>query len=95
MGPLLDYPVYQCLRDPASWVRLLTGGVNFGKLMGGIAKIAQTRSPALSALESMVFAKLAEAPNAVIILASGDATALAFADAAARDHRHASGASRG
>ncbi len=72
------------MRDPASWVRLLTGGVNFGKLMGGIAKIAQTRSPALSALESMVFAKLAETPNAVIILASGDATALAFADAAAR-----------
>ncbi len=72
------------MRDPASWVRLLTGGVNFGKLVGGIAKIAQTRSPALSALESMVFATLAQTPNAVIILASGDATAIAFADAAAR-----------
>lgn len=72
------------LRDPASWVRLLTGGVNFGKLIGGIAKIAQNQSPELSPLESMVFAELAQTPNAVIILASGDATALAFADAAAR-----------
>lgn len=74
----------QRLRDPESWVRLLTGGVNFGKLLSGIAKMSQSRSEGAATLERRVFAQLSAQPDAMVILASGDATAIAFADAAAR-----------
>lgn len=72
------------LRDPASWVRLMTGRVSFGKLVSGLSKISQNQSKELSALERSVFGALADHPDVSIILASGDATAIAFADAAAR-----------
>lgn len=74
----------QRLRDPASWVRLMTGRVNFEKLISGLSKVSQNQSEQLSALERSVFGALAGHPDVSIILASGDATAIAFADAAAR-----------
>lgn len=74
----------QRLRDPASWVRLMTGQVDFGKLLRGLSKVSQNQSKELSALERSVFGALADHRDVSIILASGDATAIAFADAAAR-----------
>ncbi len=74
----------QRLRDPASWARLLTGRIDFGKAISGMAKIAQNQSQPAGPLEAAVFAKLAAHPDAVVVLASGDATAIAFADAATR-----------
>lgn len=74
----------QRLRDPASWVRLMTGQVDFGKLISGLSKVSQKQSRELSALERSVFGALADHRDVSIILASGDATAIAYADAAAR-----------
>ncbi|MBX9730842.1 MAG: hydrolase 1, exosortase A system-associated [Sphingomonas sp.] len=71
------------LRDPASWRRMITGQVNISKLISGLAKVASTQSK-LSSLERAVFEALAAHRNARLILASGDATAIAFADAARR-----------
>ncbi|OYY66216.1 hydrolase 1, exosortase A system-associated [Sphingomonas sp. 28-62-11] len=78
----------QRLRDPASWVRLMTGRVNFGKLVSGLSKVSQNQSKELSAMERSVFGALADRPDVSIILASGDATAIAFADASARAGYH-------
>ncbi len=72
------------LRDPASWARLLTGQVDFGKLVSGLNKITQSRSQMLSELEQAVFDAINRHPDVKIILAAGDATAIGFADAAAR-----------
>lgn len=74
----------QRLRDPASWIRLITGRVDLGKLISGLSKVSQNQSKELSGLERSVFSALADHPDVSIILASGDATAIAFADAAAR-----------
>lgn len=72
------------LRDPASWARLLTGRIDFGKLISGLNKITQNRSQILSGLEQAVFDAINRHPDVKIILAAGDATAIGFADAAAR-----------
>ncbi|OQW73821.1 MAG: hydrolase 1, exosortase A system-associated [Proteobacteria bacterium ST_bin13] len=71
------------LRDPASWRRMVTGQVNIGKLISGVAKVATTKSQH-SALERAVFEALAAHRDARVMLASGDTTAIAFADAARR-----------
>lgn len=71
------------LRDPAAWAKMFTGQVNIGNIVSGLTKIALTRAE-LSPLEARVFPALAAHPDAKIILAAGDATAIAFADAARR-----------
>lgn len=71
------------LRDPAAWAKMLTGRVNIGNLVSGLAKISRTTTE-LSPLETAVFSALASHPDARVILAAGDATAIAFADAARR-----------
>ena len=71
------------LRDPASWRRLVRGDVSLGKLIGGLGSLAKAPR-ALSTLESAIFAALTRHDDVHILLAEGDATAQAFADAARR-----------
>ncbi|MBX9796325.1 hydrolase 1, exosortase A system-associated [Sphingomonas sp.] len=72
------------LTDPKAWARLLSGQIRFGKLFSGLRRISQKTPEELSQLEAAVFAALAAHPDARVLLASGDATAIAFADAARR-----------
>lgn len=72
------------LRDPASWARLLSGKIDIGKLASGLMKVSKRATDTVSPLERSVFAALATRPDAHIILATGDATAIAFVDAARR-----------
>ena len=77
----------QRLRDPAEWRRLLTGGVDLGKLAGGLAKLGRRTAP--DPLADRVLAGIdAWGDAARIVLAEGDATAIAFAEAA-RDRDYA------
>ncbi|OQW39709.1 MAG: alpha/beta hydrolase [Proteobacteria bacterium SG_bin5] len=71
------------LRDPAQWWRLARGEVNFTRLWKGLRKISASRSQ-LGWLEAALFAALAAHRSARVLLAEGDATAKAFADAARR-----------
>lgn len=72
------------LRDPREWLRLLRGGVNFRKLAGGLAKVAQTPSEPSGLAERLAAALSGWADRATILLAEGDATAIAYRDAAMR-----------
>lgn len=74
----------QRLRDPRQWLRLFTGKVNVFKLSSGLRKIARKQPEPADTLAARLFATLAEWPAPRIILAAGDATAVAFADAAGR-----------
>ena len=68
------------LLDPAAWWRLATGRVNLGKLAGGLRRVA---IPEPRALADRVVAAIAGWGDAArVLLAEGDATAIAFADAA-------------
>ncbi|MFM9827404.1 MAG: hydrolase 1, exosortase A system-associated [Sphingomonas sp.] len=69
-------------RDPGAWRALIRGEINIGKLISGLRKIAASRHEAVSDLEERVFTALAAHPDAHIVLAKGDATAISFADAA-------------
>ncbi len=67
------------LRDPAAWRRLLTGGGSPGKLARGLMRIAAPAPPP----QSDVIEAIAHWGDAAsIILATGDATAIAYANAA-------------
>ncbi len=66
------------LRDPKAWVRLLTGGVNIKKLASGIWRITQRAGPS-SLSERVITGILAFNRPIAILLASRDATAMAFA----------------
>lgn len=69
------------LRDPATWLRLLRGGVDLRKLAGGIGKLARTpRADPLAAQVLDAIERWGDA--ATVLLAEGDATAIAFRDAA-------------
>ncbi len=72
------------LRDPDAWRALLRGRINIGKLVGGLRKLAARPQQDTAPLEARLFAALAAHADARIILAAGDATAIAFADAARR-----------
>lgn len=65
------------LRDPAAWWRLLRGGVSLGKLVHGLARIG--RRGTSGDLAARVLDAIGDA---TIVLARGDNTAIAFADAA-------------
>ncbi len=67
------------LRDPAIWRRALRGGVNLSKLLRGLKRISKAQPEALA---TRVLTALASwHTNAAVILARGDATAIAFAAA--------------
>lgn len=74
----------QRLRDPRAWQALLTGAIDFRRFVIGLRKIARTRSKPDAVAEKIVSAIRAWNGSASIVLAQGDATAIAFADAARR-----------
>jgi exosortase A-associated hydrolase 1 len=70
------------LRDPREWLRLLRGGVNIAKLVKGLRKASQKAPEIPAGLPARLAAALATAEAPVtILLAKGDNTAVAFADA--------------
>lgn len=72
----------QRLGDPRTLVRLVRGSVSLRKLSSGLTKILSRKSEDDSALTDRFVAALNDSANPVaIILASRDATALAFMDA--------------
>ncbi|RZF66561.1 hydrolase 1, exosortase A system-associated [Sphingomonas populi] len=70
------------LKSPREWLRLASGGVNLRSLVGGLRKASQTRSPGEDSLAARLIAALdGWGVRATILLAAGDATAIAFRDA--------------
>ncbi len=67
------------LRDPAAWAALLTGKVNIAAVARGLGRIAAPAKPA-SLAAAMADAMVATPLPTHILLASGDNTAIAFAD---------------
>jgi exosortase A-associated hydrolase 1 len=75
----------QRLFDPASWVRLLRGGIDLGKAVRGLRKAG---SRDRGDLATRVLAGVAAwGDDAQVVLARGDATAIAYRDAASPDAR--------
>ncbi|MES3152662.1 hydrolase 1, exosortase A system-associated [Sphingomonas faeni] len=73
------------LRDPATWQRALKGGISFRNFIRGLKKLSRTATEAESSLAARVLTALADwKTDAAIVLASGDATAIAFASAAGK-----------
>jgi len=71
------------LRDPRAWGRIMTRGLSVGKLVRGLRRIvAPVREESLAARTLAAIADWGDA--ATIVLASGDATAITYADAARR-----------
>ncbi|RIA45590.1 exosortase A-associated hydrolase 1 [Hephaestia caeni] len=68
------------LRDPQTWLRAARGGISIGKFISGLKKISNNSPKDANGLADRMFAVLP--PTATVILAKGDATAIAFADAA-------------
>jgi len=69
------------LRDPEAWKALLTGKVDMGKLAKGLGRLAAAKPAAPDSLaDKTVRAIEASAIPTTILLATGDATAIAFAD---------------
>lgn len=67
------------LGDPREWLRLARGGVDLRKLLGGLAKIMQTRPAVADSLTQRLSAALsASRLEATILLAARDNTAIAF-----------------
>lgn len=68
------------LRQPSQWWRLLRGGVDLRKLLMGLAKLIRARPQPLARRVIRAIARWDR--RATIVLAEGDATAIAFAAAA-------------
>ncbi len=66
------------LLSPSAWARLLTGRVDFRRLARGVA--ATTRGTSLSPLAGRFAAGLAHGTPTELLLATGDNTAITFAD---------------
>lgn len=69
------------LRDPREWLRLLRGGVNIRKVLGGLAKVARSGEENHALLDRMALALGESGVTTTILLATRDNTALGFADA--------------
>ena len=67
----------QRLTSPAAWRRLLTGGIDIGKAIRGLRKAAANPPQPLAARIVQAIATWGD--DARVILATGDATALAYA----------------
>ena len=72
------------LRDPRSWLRAVTGGVDIRKLGRGLRKLVAKRSEPDILAQRVIEAIRGWDGDARIVLAKGDATAIAFADVARR-----------
>ena len=70
------------LKQPSEWRRLLTGGVDLGKLARGLAQVARTPAAPAGLAVRVVAAIAAWGDRATVVLAEGDATAIAYAAAA-------------
>ena len=71
----------QRLRDPQAWKALLTGKVDMRKLAKGLGRLAAAKPAAPDSLaDKTVRALEASTIPTTIVLATGDATAIAFAD---------------
>ena len=69
------------IRDPEAWKALLTGKIDMGKLAKGLGRLAARRPPQPDSLaDKTVRALEASSIPTTILLATGDATAIAFAD---------------
>jgi exosortase A-associated hydrolase 1 len=69
------------LKDPATYLRLLRGGVDGRKLFRGLRRISERRSQDEDALAVRLATALSGGTPATIVLAAKDATAIAYADA--------------
>jgi pimeloyl-ACP methyl ester carboxylesterase len=68
------------LKDPATYLRLLRGGVDLRKLMRGLVRLSAARHEPPPALVAHLQSILLRADRPIrVILAKGDATALEFA----------------
>jgi exosortase A-associated hydrolase 1 len=72
----------QQLRDPAEWRRLFSGGIDIGKAITGLMKIARTSSQPSTLATRVTDAIKGWGSDATVLLARDDNTARAFADAA-------------
>ena len=68
------------LKNPREVMRLLTGGVNLGKLARGLAQAARPRNTTSNLAEAMARGLASFDGQVRIVLASADRTAQAFAD---------------
>jgi hypothetical protein len=69
------------LKDPATYLRLIRGGVDLRKLIRGLSRISEKPSEDDSGLAARLGKALVEIDKPVhIVLAKGDATAIAFTD---------------
>ncbi|WP_267386200.1 hydrolase 1, exosortase A system-associated [Sphingomonas sp. GC_Shp_3] len=67
------------LRTPKEWLRLATGGVSLGKVAKGLRKVARAPAPEEGALAARLIAALhGWGARSAILLARGDATAIAY-----------------
>lgn len=69
------------LRDPKTWLRLVRGGVDIGKLFKGLSIISNNRSEDGGIAARMAEALAASGTPVTILLATRDNTAIAFRDA--------------
>lgn len=72
------------LRDPGEWLRLARGGVNLNKLIIGLKRVSAAPTQAGPLAVELADALRRWRDRATVLLASGDATAIAYADAMAR-----------
>jgi pimeloyl-ACP methyl ester carboxylesterase len=72
------------LRDPREWWRLAQGGVSIGKLIRGLRRISSTVNEDFAVAGPATRSIAAWGNDATVVLAKGDATALAYVDAARR-----------
>jgi len=71
----------QRLRDPEAWRALLSGKIDMTKLTKGLGRLVAAKPPAPDSLaDKTVRALEASAIPTTILLATGDGTAIAFAD---------------
>lgn len=69
------------LRDPEAWKALISGKIDLGKLAKGLGRLAAAKPAAPDSLaDKTVRALEAATVPTMIVLATGDATAIAFAD---------------
>lgn len=76
---------HAALRDPATWRRAIMGKIDFAKFIRGLKKLSHPKNQEKNSLPARVLSALAAwKSDATVILASGDATAIAFAAAAGK-----------
>ena len=70
------------LRDPATWRRAVSGQVSLTKLFKGLRRVVAAKTETQAPLATQVLSALDDwCDDVVIVLASGDATAIGFAAA--------------